>query len=123
MRDVLPEIHARGAELVVVGNGGPAHAAAFRDEQKLTFPLLVDQERRAYAAAGLRRDVASLLRPATWRNALRARRAGFRQVGVQGDALQLGGVFVLHPDGRVPFTYVSSAPGDHPDPSAILAAL
>jgi peroxiredoxin len=63
LRDQLPEIRARGAELVVIGNGAQHFAAAFREDMGLDCPLLVDPELRAYRAAGLRRGRVELLSP------------------------------------------------------------
>ena len=123
MRDTVGEIRKLGAELVVIGNGKPTQAADFRTQEKLDFPLLVDPEMSAYRAAGLRRGVLSALGPGTVRHALRAYSRGFRQSGVQGDPWQLGGAFVLTPGGEVLFRHVNRDAGDHPDPSAILAAL
>lgn len=123
MRDALPEIRARGAELVIVGNGRPEHAADFRDTEHVESPLFVDPELRAYAAAGLKRGIVSSLNPRVFGHAVRALRAGKRQTSVQGDAWQQGGVFVIRPDDRVDFAYVSEEAGDHPDPADILAAL
>jgi dehydrogenase/reductase SDR family member 12 len=123
LRDALPEIHRRGAELVVVGNGAPHFAAAFREDFALEGPLLVDPELRAYRAAGLRRGRVEVLSPRLPRNALRALRTGARQVGVQGDPWQLGGVFVLRPDGALTFRHASREAGDHPPIAAVLAAL
>jgi len=123
LRDALPEIRARGAELVIVGNGRPEHAVDFRDSERVENPLFVDPELRAYAAAGLKRGVVSSLNPLVFGNAIRALRAGKRQTAVQGDPWQQGGVFVIRPDDRVDFAYVSEAAGDHPDPADILAAL
>ena len=45
MRDQIDEIHARGAELVIIGNGGANFAAAFREDFEIDGPLLVDPER------------------------------------------------------------------------------
>jgi hypothetical protein len=42
---------------------------------------------------------------------------------VRGDALQLGGVFVVRPDGTIPFHHPSRYVGDHPSSQAILKAL
>ncbi|MHC4421860.1 MAG: SDR family NAD(P)-dependent oxidoreductase, partial [Planctomycetota bacterium] len=64
MRDRIDEIRARGAELVIVGNGAPHFAAAFREDYQLDCPLLVDPELRAYRAAGLRRGRVEALSPA-----------------------------------------------------------
>lgn len=119
-----PRIRAKGAELVLIGNGNRRFAAAFRDELAIAAPVYVDTERRAYRALGMKRGVGSprgLL--ATAGNAARAWRAGFRQTSVQGDAWQLGGVLVVRPGGRVAYRYASDAAGDHPPVEDILAAL
>jgi len=116
-------IRARGAELVVVGNGAAHFAAAFREDFELDCPLLVDPELRAYRAAGLRRGRVEVLSPRLPLNALRALRSGSRQTGVQGDPWQLGGVFVLRPGGELTYRYASREAGDHPSVDEILAAL
>ena len=123
MRDRVGEIRARGAELAIVGNGGPSFAAAFYEDQRLDGPLLVDPELRAYRAAGLRRGRVELLSPRLASNALRAWRAGYRQAGVQGDPWQLGGVFVIRPGGALAYRHASREAGDHAPIDAILAAL
>jgi len=123
LRDRIDEIHARGAELVIIGNGAPNFAAAFREDFELACPLLVDPELRAYRAAGLRRGRVELLSPRLPRNALRALRSGSRQAGVQGDPWQLGGVFVIRPGGELTYRYVSREAGDHPPVEEVLAAL
>lgn len=123
MRDALEEIHARGAELVIVGNGAPNFAAAFREDLDLDTPLFVDPDLNAYRAAGLRRGRVEALSPRMAGNAFRAMRSGYRQTAVEGDAWQLGGVFVLRPDGQTTFAYRSTEAGDHPPIEDILAAL
>ena len=50
MRDRVDEIRARGAELVVIGNGAAHFAAAFREDQGLDGPLLIDPDLVAYHA-------------------------------------------------------------------------
>jgi dehydrogenase/reductase SDR family protein 12 len=123
LRDRIDDIRARGAELVIVGNGAPHFAAAFREDFGLDGPLLVDPELRAYRAAGLRRGRVELLSPRLPGNALRALRSGARQGAIQGDPWQLGGVFVIRPGGDLAYRYVSREAGDHPPVEAILAAL
>jgi NAD(P)-dependent dehydrogenase (short-subunit alcohol dehydrogenase family) len=123
LRDRINEIRARGAELVIVGNGAANFAAAFREDFELDCPILVDPELLAYRAAGLRRGRVELLSPRLPLNALRALRAGSRQTGVQGDPWQLGGVFVIRPGGDLTYRYVSGEAGDHPPVEEILAAL
>jgi dehydrogenase/reductase SDR family protein 12 len=119
----MNEIRARGAEIVIVGNGAENFAAAFREDFDLDCPILVDPDLHAYRAAGLRRGRVELLSPRLPLNALRALRAGSRQTGVQGDPWQLGGVFVIRPDGELMYRYVSREPGDHPPVDEILEAL
>lgn len=123
MRGHLTEIRAKGAELVVVGNGQPFMARQFRDEQKLDFPLLVDPGLKAYKAAGLKRGVISTLNPMAALRGVRAMSHGFFQGSMQGDAWQQGGAFVIGKDGEVRYSYVSSGGGDHPDPRDLVAAI
>ncbi len=119
----MDEIRARGAELVIVGNGAANFAAAFREDFDLDGPLLIDPELRAYRAAGLRRGRVELLSPRLPVNAIRALAGGQRQTGVEGDAWQLGGVFVIRPDGALTYRYASREAGDHPPVDDILEAL
>ena len=123
LRDRVDEIRARGAELVIVGNGAAHFAAAFREDFALDCPMLVDPELRAYRAAGLRRGRVELLSLRLPLNALRALRSGFRQSSVQGDPWQLGGVFVIRPGGELTYRHGSREAGDHAPVDEILAAL
>jgi NAD(P)-dependent dehydrogenase (short-subunit alcohol dehydrogenase family) len=125
LRDRFRELEARGAALAIVGNGGAPFAAAFREDMELPpdVTLLVDPELRAYRAAGLRRGRVEVLSPRVALNGLRAFRAGFRQTGIEGDPWQLGGSFVLRPDGACTFRQASREAGDHADLDAVLAAL
>jgi peroxiredoxin len=123
LRDALPDIRRRGAELVIVGNGRPEHAVDFRDAEHVECPLYVDPELRAYAAAGLRRGLRSSLAPGVLLRGVRALRDGMRQGATMGDPWQQGGVFVIRPGNRVDFSHVSEEAGDHPAVETILAAL
>jgi NAD(P)-dependent dehydrogenase (short-subunit alcohol dehydrogenase family)/peroxiredoxin len=123
LRDRIDDIRARGAELVIVGNGSPHFAATFRDDYSLDCPLLVDPDLRAYRVAGLRRGRVEILSPRLPGHAIRAFLGGARQGAVQGDPWQLGGTFVIRPGGEVTYRHVSSDAGDHAPIEAILAAL
>ena len=123
MRDALPEIRRRGAELIIVGNGQPQHAIDFRDAEHVESPLYVDPELQAYAAAGLKRGLRSSLSPGVILRGVRAFREGKRQSATKGDPWQQGGVFVILPGNRVEFAYISEEAGDHPSAEAILSAL
>lgn len=117
-------IERAGAALAFVGNGSPTFARAFREDLSLLSPVYVDTGLRAYAALGMKRGVAAALASVSvLASAARAMRAGFRQKAVQGDAWQLGGVFVVAPGGERLYGYVSDAAGDHPPIEAVLASI
>jgi hypothetical protein len=117
-------IEAKGAGLAFVGNGNRHFARAFAEELGIVAPVYVDPSLRAYKAFGLRRGVVAALGSASVvSHAARAMRGGFRQRGVQGDAWQLGGVFVVAPGGAVRYAHASTAAGDHPPVEAVLRAL
>ena len=123
MRDGLEDIRKAGAELVVVGNGNQTFASAFREDQKLDGPLLIDPELGAYRAAGLRRGRVELLSPRMPLSAVRALSAGYRQTSVQGDPWQLGGAFVIRPDGALTYRHIASDAGDQASVKEIVKAL
>ena len=107
----------------MVGNGSPEQALDFQQQRDIDFPLFVDPDLEAYAAAGLRRDLGATLNFATLGNAVRALRGGHRQNSVEGDPWQQGGAFIITPDGEDHYRYISQAAGDHPDPEEIVSAL
>jgi peroxiredoxin len=123
LRGIVEEIRDRGADLVVVGNGGVEQARAFQEAQKLPFPLYTDPSLESYRRAGLRRGGWRGLSPLVLLHAFRAFRQGFRQTATEGDALQLGGSFVIAAGGRLLFQHVSREAGDHPDSRELLRAL
>lgn len=123
LRPYLDRIHARGAELIVIGQGSIEEARMFRDEEKLAVPLLTDPTRQSYCALQMRRGLASVLSPGALTRGVHAWRAGFRQSPVAGDPLQQGGVVVIAPGGEERFRFISRHAGDHPTPVQILTAL
>jgi peroxiredoxin len=114
------QIEARGARLVFVGNGSTLMAQDFREQFAIQAPLYVDPSLATYRALGLHAR-GSLLK--AMKAVPRALFAGHRQGLIKGDAMQLGGVFVVAQDGRVLFEQRSETAGDHADPRAILDAL
>ncbi len=124
MRGHEAEFKRAGATLAAIGLGDRLYARAFREEAGIAFPLLIDQERRAYRAAGL--EVGSLLhllRPDNAAARARARAAGHRQRRLGKNPFQLGGSFVFGPGDVDRFAHVSATFGDNADPAELLAAL
>jgi dehydrogenase/reductase SDR family protein 12 len=123
LRDRIGDIHECGAELVIVGSGSQPFARAFVEDLQLDCPVLVDPELSAYRAAGLRRGKVELISPRLPFHAIRALRSGSVQSNVQGDAWQLGGVFVIRPDGELLYRHASREAGDHAPVGEILSSL
>ena len=124
MRDeILGPVRAAGMELVAVGSGTREMAEDFVADHHIDFPVLVDPEREAYQALSLVRSRRSTLGPKAMAHAVRAMRKGFRQTKVLGDPYQQGGVFLVTPEGEMPYAYLSKEAGDHPDPKAVVAAV
>ena len=121
MRDYIPRIHAAGGELVVLGNGTPEQAQWFVEDYGMTTPVFTDPALASHKVVGARKPM--FLDPRSLRRALEARRNGFRQTGVKGSAMQVGGVFVITPAGDAPYSFLGRFAGDHPPPEKAVAAL
>ena len=119
----LPELEGLGVSVVLVGNGPATALAAFVREMSLEgrrVTVVTDPSLASFRAAGLRRP-----RVHGWRAAietLRALGAGYRQRRRAGDAMQLGGAFLVDEAGRVLYYHRGQSPGDLADPSDIVQA-
>ena len=112
-----------GARTVVVGHSSLRYAKAFVEETGIELPVYVDKERVIYKALEFKRPLLSFLNPKMFKRAAEARKEGFTQPGVHGDAFQLGGVILLMPDGSIPYKYASQFAGDHPGLDDLKAAV
>lgn len=124
MRDYEQKFNSKGATVAAVGLGDAFYARAFREETGIKFPLLIDDERQAYRALGLKK--ASLLHLLRKDNALarkRAKAAGHRQHKLGKDPLQLGGSFVFGPDNVDYLIHISDTFGDNASMDSILEAI
>lgn len=124
MREHADEFRDRGAALAAVGSGDRAYARLFQQETGIDFPLLVDERREAYRAAGLRSaNLLHMLRADNARARERARAAGHKQVRLGKNPFQLGGSFVFGPGNQDRFVHVSETFGDNAPPERLLAAV
>ncbi len=124
MRDHEQAFRDKGAQLAAIGLGDAHYAQVFREETEITFPLLVDAERRAYRAVGLLNG--SLLHLFRRDNSLarkRARAAGHRQHKLGKNPFQLGGSFVLGPGNVDLYMHISQTFGDTAPTDDLLAAI
>ena len=108
------EFKKLGVQAVVVGHSSLRYAKAFIEDTKIELPVYVDEKRVVYQALEFKRPLLASLTPKVFKRAAEARKEGFTQPGVWGDAFQLGGVVLLLPDGSMPYKYASQFPGDHP---------
>jgi peroxiredoxin len=119
------EFEAAGANLVLIGQLTPRHAAHFRRRQQIELPVLADEQRASYRAAGAKIATwGELLGPKVMAKGIAtSRRTGQVQGRTIGHPAQLGGAMVIAPDGRVPWSHMSEDAGDNAEPQEILAAL
>jgi hypothetical protein len=104
----------RGANLAAIGLGDANYARLFREDTGIAFPLLIDEERMAYRAAGLcHANLLHLLRSENKTARDRARSAGHRQQKLGQNPFQLGGSFVFGPGNVDRYVHVSRTFGDN----------
>ena len=114
MRAHEEEIRKAGANLAAIGLGDANYARLFREETGITFPLLIDEERKAYKAAQLKKaNIFHLLRSDNAAYRKRAKAAGFSQKKLGKDPFQLGGTFVFGPGNQDLYAQVSEIFGDN----------
>jgi peroxiredoxin len=120
------DFEAAGVPLVLIGQATPRHAAHFRRRQEVDLPVLADEQRDSYRAAGAKvATVVELLGPkSVGRGLMKSVGSGgkFRQGKVIGHPAQLGGAMIVKPDGTVPWTHMSEDASDNAPPEEILAA-
>jgi AhpC/TSA antioxidant enzyme len=124
LREHQDKFEAAGARLAAIGLGDSNYARLFREEAGISFPLLIDEERAAYIAAGLKSaNLLHILRRDNAAARTRAREAGHRQHRLGRNPFQLGGSFVFGPGDRDVFAHWNKTFGDNASPETLLHAL
>lgn len=119
----LPELDSLGVSVVLVGNGPPEALGPFVRDMRLAdrrVTVVTDPSLAAFRAASLRRPRMHGLSTAV--ETLRAFGAGYRQRRRAGDAMQLGGAYLIDESGRVVYGHRGRTPGDLADPADIVQA-
>jgi len=117
------EFQKLGAQVVVIGHSSLRYGKAFVEETGIELPVFVDEKRVVYKALEFKRPLLSFLSLKTFKRSAEAKKEGFSQPGVHGDAFQLGGVILRMPDGSMPYRYTSTFAGDHPPVEELKAAV
>jgi prostamide/prostaglandin F2alpha synthase len=119
------EFERAGANLVLIGQLTPRHAAHFRRRQHIELPVLTDQERQTYRAAGAKvGSLADLVGPkVVAKGALTTLRTRKLQGRTIGHPAQLGGAMVIAPPGEIVWSRMAKDASDNASPEEILTAL
>jgi hypothetical protein len=124
LREHQQAFRVKGASLAAISLGDRNYARIFQEETGIDFPLLIDEQRRAYAIANLGvASVLHVLRGENFKSRKRARAAGHRQHKFGLNPLQLGGSFIFGPGNIDRFAHLSKTFGDNATPEMLLAAL
>jgi methylphosphotriester-DNA--protein-cysteine methyltransferase len=124
LREHEKDFKHAGADLAAIGLGDSRYAQLFREETGITFPLLVDDKRVAYRAAGLKAgNILHMLQRENTEARKRARAAGHKQHRLGRNPFQLGGSFVFGPGNRDIYAHVSRTFGDNASSDALLDAV
>jgi hypothetical protein len=126
LREHESEFKAKGIGLAAIGLGDMHYAQLFREETGITFPLLVDDESKAYLAVNLKKaNIFHLLRGDNTAARKRAKAAGHRQHMERfgRDPFQLGASFVFAPGNIDLFAHISETFGDNAKVEALLASV
>ncbi len=125
MRDRLSDF-GPDTDVVLVTFTSRELALHYSDRLELPFPLLIDEDRSVYHSYSLGRG--SVARVWGWRAAKRYFEI-FRNEGVRGlrlpteDTLQLGGDFVIAPDGDLAYRFQGQGPDDRPSIDELVQAV
>jgi len=119
------QFEAAGASLVLIGQLTPRHAAHFRRRQKIELPVLADEDRASYRAAGAKvATFGELLGPRVVAKGIATSRETRQVQGkTLGHPAQLGGAMLIAPGGRVVWSHMADDAGDNASPEEILAAV
>jgi hypothetical protein len=114
----------KGASIAAISLGDRIYARIFQEETRIDFPLLIDEQRQAYAIADLRvANLLHVLRKDNFDTRKRASAAGHRQHKLGKNPFQLGGSFIFGPGNIDRFAHISKTFGDNATPETLLAAL
>ena len=124
MRDAYDEIKETGAEVVAIGTGNERYARGFVEEERIPFPVLVDDDAVAAKTASVKRGSAwNVLGPGTYRASMRTRRAGYKILMSGKRVFQLGATFVVGPGDTIRYEHIDQTTVDHAPLEEVFAAL
>lgn len=110
--------------MAAVSLGDTQYAKVFREETGITFPLLIDDKKKAYDALELKSaNIFHRLRRDNFAARDRARADGHHQHKLGRNPFQLGGSFVFGPGDVDRYAHFSETFGDNADVGELIAAI
>lgn len=124
LRRHLNQIRSVGAEVVAIGTGDARYARAFVEQEKVGFPVLLDEDGAAADAASVRTGTTmQLVGPRSILIAAKGYATGHFQRKIGRRPKQLGATFVIGPGNVVRFGHVDRDVTDHARIEDVLAAI
>ena len=124
MREHRGEITGLGAEIVAIGTGDRRYAEAFVRDERIPFPVLVDDDGVAAQAAALRTlNWFQLLHPRTWKATREGSKRGHHVHKAGRRVRQIGATFVIGTGDRVRYEHLDVDSTDHARIEEVVATL
>jgi peroxiredoxin len=124
LRDAYERIQATGAEIVAIGTGNQRYARGFVEEERIPFPVLVDDDAVAAKTASVKRGSAwTVLGPKSYGATMRTRLAGYRVHRSGRRVFQLGATFVVGPGDQMRYEHIDVTTVDHAPLEEVFEAL
>jgi peroxiredoxin len=125
LREHYDQIAAAGADVVAIGTGDERYAKAFVAQERVPYPVLVDDDGEASRVASVRKVpfLKLLFDPRSMPGAMRAHREGFRVKRSGKRVTQLGATFVLGPGPVVRYEHIDQHSADHAPLDEVMSAI
>jgi hypothetical protein len=117
------ELRQLNVPVLLISLGPQEQAKDWIEEMCPSFQLLIDPERNVYHAYNLKHSWLGSWNFKTLAYYIRALVSGRQWHGIVGDSAQLGGDFIIEPDGTFLLEYRSKETTDRPQVSSILSLL
>lgn len=126
MNRAREDFEAAGVGLVLIGQATPRHASHFRRKFELELPVLADEKRASYRAAGAKvATMGELLGPKSVSKGIGhsvKSKGALRQGRMIGHPAQLGGAMIVTQDGTVAWSHMADDASDNAPNEELLEA-
>ena len=110
--------------MTAIGTGGRNYAKAFIEDERVPFPVLLDEDGTAAQIVGTGSiGATTMFKPSQIAAGFRSFSSGHRQQKAGRRPMQLGATVVVAPGGAILFEEYEDYAGDHADLDAVIEAL